>query len=240
MADDENSKRTRVEPVFRWLEANGGSRWPQRFVDLADGLGVSVQPGRLHRLDFEHERHFSPSPRRLAWMIRNADRLASRDGREWREYRRRVADNPGKAAALEKLDRGEIKGIDRLLILEGRTAADCLIECEDAVLWIEGKRNDWLDYSTRWDVTRDQLARNAEAVWLYAQGLDKDACLIVCHEHRLKHHEELLIGGYRRGTWAGGWPHLSADERKALGSRVGTLRWQALIEEWPPLAQALR
>jgi hypothetical protein len=173
-------------------------------------------------------------------MIRNADRLAPREGRKWREYRRRVIENPRRAEALDRLDRDETNGIDRLLILEGRTAADCLIECRHAVIWIEGKRNDWLDYSTTWDVTRDQLARNAEAAWVYAQRLGKDACLIICHEHPLKHHEELLVDGYRRGTWAGGWPHLSASEREALSSRIGTLEWQALAEEWPALGPLLR
>jgi hypothetical protein len=141
---------------------------------------------------------------------------------------------------LEKLDRGETKGIDRLLILEGRTSADCLIECEQAVIWIEGKRNDWLDYSTSWDVTRDQLARNTEAAWLYATPLGKDFCLVICHEHQLKHHEELLIGGYRRGTWAGGWPHLTPSERKMLGSRIGTVTWESLAGEWSPLGRVLR
>ena len=68
-------------------------------------------------------------------------------------------------------------------------------------------------------MTRDQLARNTEAAWLYANQLGKDFCLIVCHEHALKHHEELLITGYRDGTWAGGWPHLTSSERQLLGSR---------------------
>jgi len=113
-----------------------------------------------------------------------------------------------------------------------------LIECERAVIWVEGKRNDWLDYSTKWDVTRDQLARNLEAAWLCTKG--KDFCLVICHEHPLKHHEELLIEGYRRGTWSGGWPHLNVDERKMLGSRTGTVTWSRLAAEWSGLKKHLR
>lgn len=237
---DENSKRTRVEPVFKWLREQAGDEWPTRLLDLVDGLAVSIRPGRLVRIDLEHERRVPPAPRRLSWMIRNVGRLAPRDGARWREYRRRVIENPRQADALEKLDRGETRGIGRKLVLEGQTSADCLIECERAVIWIEGKRNDWLDYSTSWDVTRDQLARNTEAAWLYAGRLGKDFCLVVCHEHSLKHHEEILIEGYRHGTWSGGWPHLSADERKILGSRIGTVTWQTLAKEWPPLEGVLR
>jgi hypothetical protein len=60
------------------------------------------------------------------------------------------------------------------LILEGPTSADWLIECERALIWIEGKRYDWLDPATTWDVARDQLARNVEAAWLLAQEQGKD------------------------------------------------------------------
>lgn len=206
---------------------------------MVDGLDPTPDPGRLVGLDYLIEKRVPPSARRLAWMIRNVERLAPRDGRRWREYRARVLENREREASLQALDRGERKGVQRKLILEGETSADCLIECERMVIWIEGKRNDWLDYSTTWDVTRDQLARNAEAAWLYARGLGKDSCLIVCHEHPLKHHEGLLIEGYRRGTWTGGWPHLTDNERRLLGSRIGTLTWRAFGQQWPEIAKAL-
>jgi len=238
-AEDQNSRRTRIQPVFGWLSEHGGDEWPARMLRLVDGLDVAPDPGRLIRLDYVKERRVPPSALRLAWMIRNVERLASRDGRRWREYRARVLENPQRAAALETLDEGEINGLDPKLILEGSTSADCLIECERAVIWIEGKRNDWLDYSTTWDVTRDQLARNVEAAWLYASPLGKDFCLVVGHEDQLKHHEELLLDGYRRATWLGGWPHLSARERRMLGARIGTLRWRSFGEQWPAIGDLL-
>ena len=240
MLTDENSKRTRVEPVFRWLRDHQRDDWPSRFLPLVVDLGVSIEPGRLVRLDFEPERRVPPSAKRLKWMIENADRLAPRDGARWREYRRRVIDNPRRDDAVDRLSHDETRGIDRLLILEGRTSADCLIECEHALIWIEGKRNDWLDYSTTWDVTRDQLARNTEAAWLQASKLDKDFCVVVCYEDHLKHHEQLLLDGYRNGTWSGGWPHLGEAECRLLGSRIGTLRWRRFSEEWPELSAVVR
>jgi hypothetical protein len=237
---DENSKRTRVEPVFGWLRDNARPDWPERLVRLADGLQVVIQPGPFVRIELEKERRVSPSPARLAWMIRNAHRLTPREGRQWREYQRRVISNPRKQEALDKLDQGESRGLDPRLRLEGATSADCLIECERAIIWIEGKRNDWLDYSTTWDVTRDQLARNTEAAWLYAKTLGKkDFCLILCHEGILKYHEELLLDGYRRGTWSGGWLHLERHERRLLGQRIGTLTWGDIGGEWPPVAALL-
>jgi hypothetical protein len=237
---DENSKRTRVEPVLTWLRDHGGLDWPGDLIQLAHGLAAEVVPGQLVRLDFEQERRVAPSTARLEWMIRNAEHLAPFDGRKWREYRLRIVDNPRRDEALEKLDRGETRGIDRRLILEGQTCADCLIECEHAVVWIEGKRNDWLDYSTSWDLTRDQLARNTEAAWLLARSLEKDFSVVICHEHPLKHHEALLVDGYRKGTWSGGWPHLEAEDRAELGARIGTATWSELAQQWPALEPLLR
>jgi hypothetical protein len=234
-ASDENSKRSRVDPVFRWLRDNGGTKWPARLLKLVAGLQVDIVPGSLVRMDFEAEQRVPPSPRRLAWMIRNADRLVPQDGRRWRELRTRIENNPRREEALAKLDQGETAGLDRRLRLEGDTCADCLIECEDAVIWIEGKRNDWLSSSTDWDVTRDQLARNAEATSLYARARGKEFCLVVCHEGQLKHHEELLLHGYRSGTWSGGWPHLELEDRHLLGQRIGTLRWADICGEWPEI-----
>jgi hypothetical protein len=238
--DDQNSRRTRIQPVFGWLSEHADDHWPRRMLRLVDGVDAAIEPGHLVRLDYLQERQVSPSARRLAWMIRNAERLTPRDGRRWRDYQTRVVENPRRASALETLDRGETNGLDAKLILEGPTSADCLIECDRTVIWVEGKRNDWLDYSTSWDVTRDQLARNAEAAWLYAAALGKDSYLIVCHEHQLKHHEELLLQGYRSGTWAAGWPHLTPRERRMLGGRIGTLTWRSFAEQWPAIGEVLR
>jgi len=92
---------------------------------------------------------------------------------------------PGRDEALKTLDDGDAKGLSKNLKLEGSTHADCLIECERAFVWIEGKRNDWLSPSIKWDVTRDQLARNLDAVWQLAGQARKDFWLLICHEHDL-------------------------------------------------------
>jgi hypothetical protein len=232
---DEHSGRTRVTPVFTWLHEHGGSGWATELLRLADGIQIASSVGEAISLCVDTEREVEPSPARLAWMIRNAERLAPADGRLWREYRRRVIDNPGRDDALRTLDAGDAKGVSKTLRLEGCTHADCLIECERAFVWIEGKRNDWLSPNIKWDVTRDQLARNLEAVWQLAGQAKKDFWLLICHEYDLKHHEQELVDGYRAGTWKAGFPHLSAETRLLFRQKIGTLRWQIISRRWPAL-----
>ncbi len=235
MVASTNSKITRVQPVFGWLKANGGQGWPATLVQLANGVAPLSTCGPVISVDLDHEFELSATPARLAWMIRNVDRLAPQDGRQWRILRKRVADRKAVQNALALLDAGVVHGVPRSLLLEGRTHADCLIECQTAFIWIEGKRFDWLSASTKWDVARDQLARNLEAVWSIARSAGKDYRLLICHEHALKHHEVLLVDGYRGGTWTGGWPHLTDDLRREFASRIGTVTWGAIVGEWPDL-----
>lgn len=204
------------------------SKWPKSVGEVMK-LSVESEPEGNRELEVE------PSPARLAWMIRNAHRLAPIDGRFWRKYRQRVIDNAGKEEALRRLDDGDAKGLPKGLKLEGSTHADCLIERQRAFVWIEGKRNDWLSPSTKRDVTRDQLARNLEAVWWLAGQTGKDFWLLICHEHDLKHHKQELVDGYSAGTWKAGFPHLSADTRLLFRQKIGTVRWQTISQHWPVL-----
>jgi hypothetical protein len=233
-----NSKITRVQPVFSWLRENGGTNWPDRFIGLAAGLTVTIKPGELRSMDLDQERQVAASPQRLAWMIRNADSLAPSDGRKWEQLRERASDPQEIQAALERLEQEKSRGLGKL-ILEGKTHADCFLECERALIWIEGKRFDWISPGTKWDLARDQIARNMEAIWLLANERNKDYCLVICHEHALKHHEKALIDGYRNCTWTAGWPHLSTDQRAEFAKRIGTVTWQRIVDAWPELRALL-
>ena len=144
MDSSTNSKNTRVKPIFSWLSTNGGKSWPARLVQLATGFAEAPNCGTLTRMALDPEQEVPPTPSRLAWMIKNVDLLAPRDGRQWRILRDRVSDPDAVQKALTSLERGDVADIPRTLHLEGKThAPDCLIECEHAFVWIEGKRFDW-------------------------------------------------------------------------------------------------
>ncbi len=114
----------------------------------------------------------------------------------------------------------------------GSSSTDCLIECERAVIWVEGKRDDWLASNISWDVVGDQLARNLEAAWLIAADTGREYCLIIEYEQQLKHHERALIKGYRARTWSAGWPHPDKNQRRQFAQRIGTIRWREITDEW--------
>jgi hypothetical protein len=230
-----NSRITRVIPVFGWLKKNLDSDWPSTLLKLADGITEPIDCGRFKHMDLDVERKVPATHRRLAWMLENAERLAPRDGRRWNELRERVADKVKARKAIAALKQETKKSISNTLKLEGVTHADCLIECERAFIWIEGKRNDWLDPSIQWDLSRDQLARNLEAVWTVAKRCNKDYCVLICHEYPLKHHEVALVEGYRSCTWSAGLPHVSETQRNDFSRRIGTVSWTRIVEQWSKL-----
>jgi hypothetical protein len=203
---------------------------------MAEGISAPSECGPIKQMHLDPEVTVCPAPARLAWMLRHTHELIPRDGRKWDELRKRVADRKAVTDALALLDTGTVQGVPDQLVLEGRTHADCLIECANALIWIEGKRFDWLDPSITWDVTRDQLARNIDAVASLAAAAGKDYRLLICHEHGFKHHETLLLTGYRTGAWAGGLPHVSAARRQDFAVRIGTLTWATIARHWPGMA----
>src|ERR1043165_1714937 len=102
-----NSRITRVQPVFRWLESNGGPSWPSKLLEMTKGAAPLSDCGELVRLYLEPEYKVPPTPMRLAWMIENADRLVPTDGRQWEELRRRLLDKQRAINVLKKLRSGE-------------------------------------------------------------------------------------------------------------------------------------
>ncbi len=230
---DINSRRTRVLPVFGWLRDHGEPGWPDALAAMATGLSDVPKIGAALRVHLENELKVPAGARRLRWLLANGARLTPSDGRRWRELETRTR----RVASLDAVDRCLDAGVSLppLLTLEGETSGDCVIECEDAIVWIEGKRHDWLAPHTTWDSARDQLARNLEAAWLYASTQDKDFCLLICCEDALRSHEQLLVDGYRNATWSGGWPHLDPTERAMLAERIGLVRWADIAIQWPAL-----
>jgi hypothetical protein len=215
---DVNSKRTRVDPVFGWLKAfsETDSNWPAQLLALVHGLEADIQSGTVVDVAFEHPVHASQE--RLQWLIDNASQLGH-EGEKLTEIARR-ADS----------------GHPRLSVLEGTTYADCLIGCENAIIWVEGKRTDWLSPGTTWDPVRDQLARNLEAAWITALKREKaDFCVLLCHEADLNPDEQDLVNDYRSGELIGGLQHLDDESRREFSKRIGTVTWREIVKTWPEL-----
>jgi len=167
-------------------------------------------------------------------MLENVDRLTPSNQSDYEQLRLRVADRDRVQKAIASLILGGVNELDDLE-LEGATHADCLIECEHAFVWIEGKRTDRIDPSIKWDVTRNQLARNLEAVWSLAHAAGKDYRMLLCHEYPPKDHDPnaaKLVEGYRAGKLWAGMPHVSIDVRLQFSRRIGTLSWAEIADEW--------
>jgi hypothetical protein len=230
---DINSRRTRVLPVLGWLRDHGEPGWPDALVAIAAGLAHAPKVGPASVVHLNKELKVPASARRLRWLLANGTRLTPSDGRRWRELETRSR----RVTSMDAVDRCLDAGVSLppLLTCEGETSGDCVIEGADAIVWIEGKRHDWLAPHTTWDSARDQLARNLEAAWIYASAQDKDFCLLICLEDELRYHEQLLVDGYRNASWSGGWPHLDPTERGMLGKRIGLVRWVDVANHWPGL-----
>jgi hypothetical protein len=98
-----------------------------------------------------------------------------------------------------------------------------------------GYENDWLAPSIDWDVSRDQLARNVEAVWSLARAAGKDYYLLLCHEGELKHHMKsncwmaiVTVHGLLAGL-------TSPRTNVASSLRIGTITWSKIADTWPEL-----
>lgn len=228
---DIHSGRTRVAPIFGRLQESGGPEWGDRLLNASEGIRVEKRIGRVSRCVWNPEVAVPASAMRLLWMIKNAQLLIPSNARQWDVYRTRVGNHPRLDETVLRLAEGNRDGVPTDLILEGSTRCDCLIEGEHAIIWVEGKRFDWLSPGIRWDITRDQLARNLDAAMRLAAQLGKNFYFLLCHEGTLRHHETCLIEGYRNCTWSAGLPHLTADERRTVGDRIGTITWSRLCRE---------
>jgi hypothetical protein len=61
-----NSKHTRVQPVFGWLEKPGGTCWSEQLLRLASGLTHPPTCGAVRCVHLEPEAEFAATPARLS------------------------------------------------------------------------------------------------------------------------------------------------------------------------------
>jgi hypothetical protein len=102
---------------------------------------------------------------------------------------------------------------------EGFTSVDCLLESDDAILLIEGKRNDVVSEATDWYTGRNQVVRNLETADVLAAGRAFGVLLI----------SESGQDPISNGAFTTGLPHLSDSERRRLRKHyLGCLSWRAV------------
>src|SRR5438105_2898726 len=96
LAQDQNSKRTRIEPVFGWLKENGGPDWPTVLLEIADGAGDKRDVAAIDsRIASVSGRAPQSCTQRLHWRARRASPRPAK----WHGLR--TFDSPIAATALE-------------------------------------------------------------------------------------------------------------------------------------------
>jgi hypothetical protein len=102
---------------------------------------------------------------------------------------------------------------------EGFTSVDCILETENYLLLIEGKRTERISNSTDWFPKRNQVVRNVEVARYLANG--KNFGVMVCAETLVELAEEV---------WAESLPHLLDSDRAELKLHyLGCVTWSAIV-----------
>ena len=139
-----DSSKTRVRPVFDELWTRGRDWLPQLLALPTDGCAdADINSRDLTLVDGRwepKEKCLNPPISLLSWLIRNVNRLASRDLDG--EFRQRLAiGDPETIEHALRLLRTE--GASRAwYIFEGPTCPDVYLVARDALVVIEGKRTE--------------------------------------------------------------------------------------------------
>jgi len=241
-----DSSQTRVAPVFDALYARdpSGASWLDSIVTRGSRLDVIATIPTNQRLIANHGPRWGafeaklPAPTSLlTYLVKNVDpRLAEalRDNGETASRRAALAkrDPATIDMALAELDKG--KRGRHWFILEGESRPDALLETEDVVICIEGKRTEAsCTTHASWMPRRSQLLRHMDAALdafpqkrvlglLIVEG-DGNADARVPSSHWLNECE----AQYEQSMLDDSLPHRTATARKLIADGVlGVTTWQ--------------
>lgn len=163
-----DSSLTRVAPVFDRLSTQPAD-WPARLLALAQCAAPDAVDWRKLDLRYvngwwgDRERGLRPPVSLLSWLVRHPESWASKPCSAER-LRLQSGDPATVSQALELL---RSSGADRgWFIFEGRTFPDALIETQDALIVVEGKRTESGPTThTTWMGMRHQIWRHIDAAW---------------------------------------------------------------------------
>jgi hypothetical protein len=253
-----DSSKTRVAPVFDALftsDATGGS-WVDGLLALGSRSEVVATVAKAQRLVPEHERRWGSNEALLSapsllleYLVHNVDHAqvaASGDEGEVLTKRTALADRDADTvdkalAALRSGKRGR-----KWFVLEGASRPDALLETDDAIICIEGKRTEaGCTTHTTWMKCRSQLVRHMDAAreaysskrvlgLLIVEG-DGDAQAVVPSQFW----RDECSAQYAPAMLQGSLPHRSESERQEIANGIlGVTTWQAICAgnnlPWPP------
>jgi hypothetical protein len=221
------------------LNADLATKMAQRSGRLSPALLVprtytdrALPPGK-QRINLEacFEKPFPPPTQFLRWLIEHPDRMtwpnqgAMRFGQETQKNREALLGKPdtrspekAKEIALAELDKLGAKGSARKWwAFEGFTEVDCVLETDTILLFIEGKRTEWLSPATQWYPMRNQLCRNLE-VAREGAGSKEFAVLVISEKTTRPPADDIITQSF---------PHLQSAEREQLRDHwLGCLTWE--------------
>jgi hypothetical protein len=181
---------------------------------------------------FEHR--LPPPEKFLRWLIEHPgemswpeEEISAEPGQRRREelfgHHGFKAAAAARAEAIAQLDAGGADGTNgKWWAFEGFTQVDCLLETENLILLVEGKRMEKLSVSTRWLEGRDQLLRSLDVAAAAAERKNKEYAVILLAE-------DYVDGIPVRGA-AASLPHLSEwEQARMLGHYLGCVTWRAAL-----------
>ena len=255
-----DSSRTRVAPVFDHLFASdpSGAAWLDRLIALGSRVqSVPAVPTGQRLVDAHgprwgrHEASLRAPRTLLAHLVRTitpdqvaADVDSSAETRLKREALAR-RDERAVAEGLQALEAGHDG--KKWFVLEGESRPDALLETEDVVLCIEGKRTERSCTSTtKWMGERSQLVRHMDAAreayapkrvlgLLIVEGSDGEEGLTPSEFWRAE-----CAAQFAPKMLADSLPHRSDIERQVIAKGIlGVATWQGVCREfgipWPPV-----
>ncbi|WCL50743.1 hypothetical protein [Leptospira sp. GIMC2001] len=170
-----------------------------------------------------------PSKDFLKWLIENPDKLKvpkKEKNSENTKLKRKaliVGNMEVRVEALKELEKlGSERSSKKWWAFEGFTEVDCLIETDQFILAIEGKRTEvGPSEGVNWYSERNQIIRNIESVKQYARNKEY-AVLLIDDKKEFQMTNEIIEKSI---------PHLNVAERTELLSHyLGSASWQEVCE----------
>lgn len=240
-----DSSLTRVQPILRALERNGEAGWVREFLALGSrAREIDVRDFTDESASCVFEVQVPPPLPLLAYYLNNPERLRwpMVDGRrkgfgEDTERLRQDLLAGSATAAAEARDLLAKKGFQRgaRWCFEGATSIDARIDCQQASLFIEGKRTEpHFTGHTEWDPLRDQIARNLDAIDAWESKPSHFLFMVVVEEGTPLVEDARHVDSAGLEVARTSQPHRSAEDVERLWTThyAGFTTWQAIRRRW--------